>query len=114
MVKSNLPNEYVSYCIKNILEHATQIDNTFSVLQSLIERKIHHENNLLENLTQKIESWSLDCKKNVKFTKLVISILITYGSEMDQQQITVYDDVIKHNETIMKRAAENVIKQLKT
>ncbi|CAL1278678.1 unnamed protein product [Larinioides sclopetarius] len=114
MVKCNLPHEYVSYCIKNILEHAKPIDNTFSVLQNLIERKFHLENNLLENLTQKIESWSLDNKKNVKFTKLVIGILITYGSELDQQQITVYDDVIKHNETIMKRAAENVIKQLKT
>ncbi|XP_055951048.1 uncharacterized protein LOC129985151 isoform X2 [Argiope bruennichi] len=114
MVKSNLPNEYVSYCIKNILEHAMQIDNTFSILQNLIERKINHESNLLENLTLKIEFWALNCRKNVKFTKLLISILITYGPELDQQHIMVYDDVIKNNETIMKRAAENIIKQLKT
>ncbi|GFY45706.1 jerky protein [Trichonephila inaurata madagascariensis] len=113
MVKSSIPNEYISYCIKNILELATPIDNVFSLLQNLIERKIHHGQSLLEDLTRKMESWSSICKKSVKFIKLLISILLVYGSELDQQQITVYHDVIKINETVTKRAAENVIKKLK-
>ncbi|GFT12949.1 jerky protein [Nephila pilipes] len=113
MVKSNIPNEYVCYCIKSILEQAIPIDNVFSILQNLVERKVYHEQNLLEALTRKIESWSSICKKSVKFTKLLISILLVYGSELDQQQITVYHDAIKINETVTKRAAENVLKKLK-
>ncbi|GIY82412.1 jerky protein [Caerostris extrusa] len=113
MVKSNLPNEYVCYCIKNILEQSIPVDSTFSILQILIERKIHQEYSLLDTLTRKMESWS-PSNKNVKFIKLLISILIAYGSELDLQLLMIYDDMIEKNETIMKRAAENVIKKMKT
>ncbi|XP_035217776.1 uncharacterized protein LOC118191089 [Stegodyphus dumicola] len=113
MSKNNIPDDCISYCIKNILEHAPAGENTFSVLQCLIERKMHHEQNFYDMLAWKIQSWALKYDSSIKFIKLLISILSVYGTELTSQHVLLYEDVIKYNKSIMKKAAENLVKKFK-
>ncbi|KAG8190376.1 hypothetical protein JTE90_022020 [Oedothorax gibbosus] len=112
MTKSSLPKEYISYCIRNILEYAIATEHIFTFLQNLVEHKIHLEIELHDKLAWKIEMWTTTHNKNIKFTKLIISILTVYGNELRVKQLAIYHETIQSNETIMKKAAENAMKKI--
>ncbi|XP_054715867.1 uncharacterized protein LOC129225302 [Uloborus diversus] len=114
MVKTSLPDEYTAYCIKAVLDQAMHSENMFEILKCLVERKVQHDQNLHDLLSKKLNDLSSVCSNNLKFTKLLTSTLTVYGSMLTEEQISMYDEAVKNNKTLAKKAAENVLKKLKS
>lgn len=112
IMRDGLPDDHVHYCIREFLGISCPNENIFAALQCLIERKVPIDPNLCYMLIEKMYDWCTSFSSSCGFSKLLKSIILTYGSEMTKQQLSVLSTTVANTTTFFKKTIQNLLKRL--
>ncbi|CAH1244637.1 FANCE [Branchiostoma lanceolatum] len=90
----------------------TWSESTVALLQTVINQKPPLDSTSLSDLTTATQGQAENLKTNLKFTKLILAIIKTYGKEMSQDDIKRFTTVLDCNQTFLKRAASAALKRV--
>ncbi|XP_078693421.1 Fanconi anemia group E protein-like isoform X2 [Branchiostoma floridae x Branchiostoma belcheri] len=90
----------------------TWSDTTITLLQTVITQKPPLDSTLLSDLTTAIGAQAENLNSDLKFTKVVLAIIKTYGKQMSQDDVKIFTAVLDCNQTFLKRAALAALKRV--
>eukprot|EP00058_Branchiostoma_floridae_P000405 XP_002585893.1 hypothetical protein BRAFLDRAFT_110885 [Branchiostoma floridae] len=90
----------------------TWSESTVALLQTVVNQKPPLDTTSLSDLTTATQGQAEKLNSNLKFTKLVLAIIKTYGKEMSQDDVRRFTMVLDCNQTFLKRAASAALKRV--
>ncbi|XP_078612341.1 Fanconi anemia group E protein-like isoform X1 [Branchiostoma floridae x Branchiostoma japonicum] len=90
----------------------TWSESTVALLQTVVNQKPPLDTTSLSDLTTATQGQAEKLNSNLKFTKLVLAIIKTYGKDMSQDDVKRLTMVLDCNQTFLKRAASAALKRL--
>ncbi|KAI8504003.1 hypothetical protein Bbelb_180710 [Branchiostoma belcheri] len=90
----------------------TWSETTITLLQTVITQKPPLDSTLLSDLTTATGAQAENLNSDLKFTKVVLAIIKTYGKQMCQDDVKIFTAALDCNQTFLKRAALAALKRV--
>ncbi|KAI8510402.1 hypothetical protein Bbelb_113180 [Branchiostoma belcheri] len=95
-----------------LYEAETWSETTITLLQTVITQKPPLDSTSLSDLATATGAQAENLNSNLKFTKVVLAIIKTYGKQMSQDDVKIFTAVLDCNQTFLKRAASAALKRV--